>query len=365
MLTLARRALVPAVVVGWLLAGAPARAAVPEVRDDAKFFKADTIKRVNAIIREIHDKYQRDLFIETYPTPPGGEAEAAKVKAMDKNRREEFYSNWLRERARDLRVDGVYVVITRNPPEVEVGVGGETRKRDFTSDNRRELQRLMVDRFKKKEFDDGLVAAAEYVRDSMRSHHVAASPQTPTKTTTAPAPSPSVPVGQRPVEHHDAGAAGWLGGLGGLLCLAVVAILVIWLVVGLIRAFTGGGRSYGGPGGYAGGGGYGPGYGPGYGGGGGGFMSGVLGGLFGAAAGSWMYDRFFRGDTGHNSGGNWGAGSAYGAGAEPAAPGHVSDEGRDFETGGGDFGGDAGAPGGGGATSTAPHALARPAPLRE
>ena len=49
-------------------------AAVPEIKDDGKFFGAETIKKVNDIIRKIHDEDHKDLLIETYATVPGGAA---------------------------------------------------------------------------------------------------------------------------------------------------------------------------------------------------------------------------------------------------------------------------------------------------
>jgi uncharacterized protein len=75
----------------------------------------------------------------------------------------------------------------------------------------------------------------------------------------------------------------------------VVVGLGAWLVIGLIRAVFRGGGS---PGGMA------PGMGGGYGyggSGGGGFLSSLMGGLFGAAAGMWMYDRFFGHDASASS----------------------------------------------------------------
>src|SRR5205807_8678908 len=115
----------------------------------------------------------------------------------------------------------------------------------------------------------------------------------------------------------------------GWICLGIVVLLAIWLVVALIRAFTGSGS-----GGYGGGGG---GYGGG--GGGGGFFPALMGGLFGAAAGMWMYDRFF---SGHASA----AGPTYyppgstgvGPTGTEAAP---SDVGGEYHGEGGEYGGGA------------------------
>src|SRR5207245_2649483 len=111
----------------------------------------------------------------------------------------------------------------------------------------------------------------EYVRDTMNTNLSKASTGAPRRANVPP-----------PVRRAPAGDGGVGSGIMGLICFGIVAALGIWLVIGLIRAFTG---SMGG-GGYGSGGGYGPVYG-----GGGGFMSGLMGGLFGAAAGSFLYDR--------------------------------------------------------------------------
>src|SRR5437899_12466704 len=47
MLSLVRWTLLPAVVLGWLLVGGAATAAVPEIKDEAHFFKADTLRKAN------------------------------------------------------------------------------------------------------------------------------------------------------------------------------------------------------------------------------------------------------------------------------------------------------------------------------
>src|SRR6266851_216399 len=118
MLRIVRWALIPAVLVGWLLAGGIASAAVPEVKDEARILKPETLRKANAIIREIHDLDPRgytDLYIETYPTVPGGEAKAEQVRKMSKSERERFFTGWLGERARELRVNGIYALICMKP----------------------------------------------------------------------------------------------------------------------------------------------------------------------------------------------------------------------------------------------------------
>src|SRR6266851_1137406 len=297
MLSLVRWTLTPVVVLGWLLAGGPAIAAVPEVRDDAHLFKPETLKKANNIIREIHDEFKQDLVVETFPTPPGGEEKAKQLRGNTPEAREardKFFKDWLRQRAEAERIGGVYVLICKSPGHVEVGTGPNTEAKAFTKANRDELKNIIFGHLAKKESDQGLLVGTEYVRDTMKANlKIRQAESRPAHRNPAPFAAPV----------HDRGTS-VLGGLGGLLCIGLIAVLAIWLIFGLIRAFSGGGGGYaGGPGGgYMGGGGFG----------GGGFMSGLMGGLFGAAAGSWLYDRFLR-DGGH-SGGDYGAGSATDAG---------------------------------------------------
>jgi hypothetical protein len=93
-------------------------------------------------------------------------------------------------------------------------------------------------------------------------------------------------------------------------------VLGIWLVIGLIRSFSGGGMG-GGMGG-------------------GGFFPGLMGGLFGAMAGAWLYDSFFHSGSSQAFGGdNLGGGASDSPGDFTSSGGDVG--GGDF--GGGDFGG--------------------------
>src|SRR5262249_18407975 len=151
----------------------------------------------------------------------------------------------------------------------------------------------------------------------------------------APVAGPSgtgtAPGGKSAMPTPAAAPFNWLA----LVCPLLIVIGVVWLVIGLVRAFTGMGR--GGAPGAPGQGAVGPGYGaPGYGGGGGGggFFSGLMGGLFGAVAGNWIYHSFFGG------GGSFAHGASSGYGGSSGVDDTLrSDEGRDFAGTGGDYGG--------------------------
>jgi uncharacterized protein len=309
-----------ALLAGLLAAGGAAAAAgvAGEVHDEAGFFSADAVARANQAINDIHRDFKKDLLIETFKSVPAPRLD--EVRRMDKAARSNFFNTWARDNAKAARVNGIYILICKDPGHLEVEVGNVTSQKAFPPASRNVLANRMLDKFgeaaklkdenaRKKLHDQALDDAVTFVHGTLKFN-----------------------LGSEAAEAAAEGKAArpghsWTASLGGLLCMGLLVALCIWLVVGLIRAFSGGG---------------------GWGGGGGGFMTGLLGGLFGAMAGAWLYDHFFRGDS-------WGSSSAHGSDA-----GHGSSEPHDTDysgsggdygggdAGGGDFGGGGGDFGGGG-----------------
>jgi uncharacterized membrane protein YgcG len=285
-------------LLGLLGFGGPVQAATAEVRDEANFFSADAQTRAEKIIKEIGQRYKKDLLIETMRQVPADKREEA--NSSDEKAKRRFFANWAIQRARAEGLNGIYVLITREPGHVEIAVGNQTRT-VFPDEARQRLSQLLLDHFRRKEFDEGLLAAVQEVRSVLA---------------TAPTAGPGATVGpgadatsnhNRPAHNRRAAPGGWGGTAGGSwlrwLSIGLAVLVGVWLLSALMRAFSGtqprpAGAAFGGPGPggapYAGYGG--PGYG-GYGTGGGGFFTSLMGGLFGAAAGSWLYDQFSGGHS--------------------------------------------------------------------
>jgi uncharacterized membrane protein YgcG len=140
---------------------APAWAVVPEVQDGGGFFKPETIAKVNDILATIGEKHHKDLLIETYETVPADKVEA--VKAMDKEARSKFFQEWANSRARRRRVEGIYVLVSKTPPHLQIEVGKQTEKKAFTVEDRSKLREILISAFGKKEYDRGLLEAAQFV----------------------------------------------------------------------------------------------------------------------------------------------------------------------------------------------------------
>lgn len=352
-----QRWLIPVVLAGWLGVADSAWAS-HGVNDDGKFFSADAVERASQKIKDLFRDYQKDLLIDTVPEiPPSLKAQ------YDKEGKKAFFLGWSRKRAEDVKVKGIYVFLCRQPGHLEIEVDRLTRERGFPLAERDRLVQKLLPLLKDKKYDEALKEAVDVISSTLQSN--LGKSRSATGGRAAP-PAPRAP--QRPVQGTPGlGAKSATGGfpLAGLLCLGVAGLVIVWLIFAVVRAFSrrggygGGGGSGGGPPG----GGYGGGYGGGGygGGGGGGFMTSVLGGLFGAAAGSWMYDRFFRGESsawGHQAHASdmtpdqtYSQQDAAGAGDFSGDSGGGGDFGGDDgggESGGGDFGGDDAGGGSGG-----------------
>jgi uncharacterized protein len=321
-----------AVAVGLLGSLTPAEASKDSssktfrVEDGAGLFSKEALDKADKKIEDIKRDYDRDLLIETIKEVP--ENRKTELKDMGEGA---FFRRWARERYKEKGSHGVYVLICKEPKYLYILVGEKTLEKAFKESNRKVLETKL-----RKELSDpskALLSAVDYVESTMKENGVKASRSTVSKA----------------VEGRGNQKKSEVNPVWGWICIGLVVLLAVWLLFGLVRAFSGGGGG-GGPGGG----------GPG-GGGGGGFFTSLLGGMFGAAAGMWLYDSFFRS---HSPGDSWGssahAGESYSSGADDGTPGeggggawgggddNAGGGGGDWGGGGGDAGGGGGDWGGGG-----------------
>jgi hypothetical protein len=293
------------------------------VFDEAKLFTASGLDKAKAAMNSTTFDQGLTVTIDTYEKIP----ENKKGAYSDANK-ERFFKEWAKELATSDKAKGIYVLVCRHPGYVEVIADKRTRDRGFTHEDEMKLRDTLLTAFRDaaKEMDE----AKQFAMRDAGLHSAVSFVISDLKDTTAAA-------------HGTANTAksggGFLsGGIGSLICLGLFVLLGAWLVIGLIRAFSGG--SGGGPGG----------------GGGGGFMSSMFGGLFGAMAGMYLYNSMF------GAGGMFGGSDAFasdGSGdAGASGDGDFSGDtgaGGSFDGGedrgwggGGDWGGDGGDFGGGG-----------------
>jgi uncharacterized protein len=301
-----------------LLAGSLAQAANAGVRDQAGFFSESAKSAATRMISEIQTTLKREVVIETFRDIP---AEVRRgVDLQDKAAVNKVFESWSVQRARELGIQGVYVLLTREPAHLQVAVGNQTQRQAFTVADRNALANRMLERLRAKQYDDALIAGVGFVRDTLTAHAAPATKSKgPSTTSTTSTPFTHAPVGQS-TEAPSRGGSVW----SMLLPILLIGVVVLVAIRILGRLFGRGGGA----------GGMQPGFG-----GGGGFLRSMLGGLFGAAAGMWLFNQF------SGMGNAWGSDASSGsqdAGADDAGGQDTdySSSGGDFgDSGGGDFGG--------------------------
>ncbi|MCE9534673.1 MAG: hypothetical protein K8T89_26660 [Planctomycetes bacterium] len=297
------------------------------LEDNAGLFSDAAKEKAKTSIGGSMGDANRQVHVETYSALTADEKKDFDATGANKK---EFWDKWAKSKAKGDR--GVMILVVRSPGHVHVLTDRLFREKGFTSSKEEKIAETLVTAFKAaaKAKDDGkseaeqktlrdnaLVSVADYLKAEL-----------PTSISN---PSAKEAKAAAKKEENKEGSK-WQS----YLCIGIVALLGIWLVIGLIRAFTGGG----------GGGGGGPGGG---GGGGGGFMTSLFGGLFGAMAGMWLYNNLMGGHEssafgGDSTGGDTGGGEAAGGGDFSGNGG----AGGDYGDSGGSTGGDWGDSGGGG-----------------
>jgi len=290
-----------------------------DVYDAAKLFSPGGIDKAKEAFRAAEFPNGLAVTVETVTAPPAGKLRAeAEAAHRDPAKWRAFMTGWARDSGQADKAKGIYVLVTLQPVGgIAVIADAQTTRRGFTEDDDRKVREMLGAAFKEAaaEPDEtkkqalrsaALVKAVEYIAADLKDTRVA---DAAGGTKHEPGPVETNAPPRSPVM--------------GYLCLGLAALAGVWLVIAVVRMFSGGGGT----------------------GGGGGFMPGLLGGLFGAAAGMWMYSHFFggggmfggggsdasAGDGGGGGGGDTGAGD-WGGGS--------ADAGGFDGGGGGDFGGD-------------------------
>ena len=178
-----------ALVLPALLASS-AFCGVHQVWDEAHFFKVETIERVDQALADIRQQFKKDLMIETFPSIPDDLKD--KLKEQGK---ENFFKGWTRSEADRLNVDGIIILITGDPAHLQVEVGLKTSQQAFTLSDNDELVAKLVDAFRRKDYDNGLIEAAKFVQERLEKNAAGGA-------TTRPAPATQQAIRSEPTEQR-------------------------------------------------------------------------------------------------------------------------------------------------------------------
>jgi hypothetical protein len=133
------------------------------VRDRALFFGPEAVRKANAEIAAIAHRFGRDLLIETEPTVPADDVD--RVKAMNKADRQLYFRDWARKRARAEGVNGVMILICRDPSTLYVNVT-ETVRAVVTQAEETRIHDALLAAFREKKYDAGLAAVVRLVGEA-------------------------------------------------------------------------------------------------------------------------------------------------------------------------------------------------------
>jgi uncharacterized membrane protein YgcG len=167
-----------------MIAGKPALAGEHQVWDEAHFLKLQTVDQVDKILGDIHAHFGKDLMIETFASIPDD------LKPnLEKDGKDKFFEGWSVSEGQELQINGLLILITGVPPHIQITVGLDTRKKAFTLADRDQLLELLATSFRQKDFDGGILQAAQFVRDRM-AKNLAGGAGAATQPTTAPTTQP-------------------------------------------------------------------------------------------------------------------------------------------------------------------------------
>ena len=282
-----------------------AHAAGTAIIDEAEFFSKSAKEEASKLIANTAKELKKDLCIESLKELPKEIKNG--VNPQNKAAADRMYEQFTIKQAAKRKVNGVYVLLVRQPAHMHVVVGNETSRRVFTLKDKDALVDMMLGHLRKKEFDDALLKGTRFVAATMKSNTLPGITSSDSWSTISSGSLTDTKFG-------------WVG-------TALIALFAVMLISRLIGGLFSGGT---------------PGLGGGYGSSGGGFFGSLMGGIFGAAAGMWMYDHFFGHQGGQSAYGADAANSTADTGAQDSdysgSGGDFSEDTSDSNQSGGDFG---------------------------
>lgn len=152
-------------VACWLgIIGSAQAVFPPPIKDDGKFFNPETLEKAAKKIRDIYSTYFKDVVIETFAAIP------ADLEKKYKEEGKSFFREWAEKRVEELGVNGLYILIVREPGHLQVTENKRTRAKLFTGKDEGKLIEKMLAAFKEKKFDDGLLDGLDFVQSALKAN---------------------------------------------------------------------------------------------------------------------------------------------------------------------------------------------------
>ena len=130
-------------------------------RDDGKFFGEEAFKKIAPAAEKLLKEKGTDLFIETIMTPWKGDVD--KIKAMKPEERKKVFHDLAVERAKEVNLKGVYILVSKNPSFLYVYMPDRS---EYPPGFGTKLETALLEAFKDKKFDEGLQKAIDMILDA-------------------------------------------------------------------------------------------------------------------------------------------------------------------------------------------------------
>ena len=137
-------------------APAPARDKPLPSTDDAMRFGQAAWGRVAPAAEKLFKEKGTDFVVEAVTTPP--KADADKLAALKPAAREQFFREYAEARAKELKLKGVYVVVSKKPATLYVHV---SEAAGLPKDFGPKLKAALIASFNDDKFDEGLTKAVD------------------------------------------------------------------------------------------------------------------------------------------------------------------------------------------------------------
>ena len=130
-------------------------------KDDAKIFTEASWAKLAPAAEKLLKEKKTDIFVETVEKPWKGDPD--KIKAMTGAEREKFFKELAEERAKEVNLHGIYILVSKTPQSLYVFV---PHPDEFPPGYATKVKTAIIENFRAKKFDEGLQKAIEITLDA-------------------------------------------------------------------------------------------------------------------------------------------------------------------------------------------------------
>jgi hypothetical protein len=162
-------------------AGAPFRLALVQIADDgvldeAGLFSPAALAAARDKIHQIRKEYHAAVLIDTVNQPPA--SDRSKANSWLAWKRAEYFHDWAKVRSQELGVEGIHILICKQPRNIAVVAWPERFEAQFNRNDCTGIERLLKNQLVSSP-DDALLTALDRVRAELQAYRQPEAPSVP------------------------------------------------------------------------------------------------------------------------------------------------------------------------------------------